>query len=113
MRTKKEKRARRHRRVRAKIKGTADRPRLAVFKSNRHLYVQLIDDDRGATLASASSLGTKSGQKSEHPAFVGKMIAERAKGKKIAKAVFDRGGFLYRGKIKILADSARAGGLNF
>jgi len=107
-----EKRIRRHRKVRAKVSGTSERPRLAVFKSNRYLYAQLIDDTKGVTLASATSSGIKN-KKNEHAAVVGKMIAEKAHEKKIRAVVFDRGGFLYRGKIKLLAESARAAGLTF
>ncbi len=110
--SKTEQRISRHKRVRAKVSGTAERPRLAVFKSNKSIYAQLINDEKGVTLVSASSVKA-TGKPSEHPALVGKMIAEKAKEKKISRVVFDRGGFLYRGKIKMLAESARAGGLNF
>ena len=106
------KREARHRRVRAKVTGTAERPRLAVFKSNKAMYAQLINDEKGVTIASASSLAVK-GKRSDQPALVGKLIAEKGKEKKVSKVVFDRGGFLYRGKIKTLAESARSAGLSF
>lgn len=95
---------RRHKRIRAKISGTALRPRLSVFKSNRYVYAQLIDDEKGATLVSASGNdGTK----------VGTDIAKKALAANISKVVFDRGGYLYAGKIKAIADGAREGGLQF
>ena len=113
--TKEEARQRRHRRVRAKVSGTADRPRLAVYRSNAHIYVQLIDDATGRTVAAASSgekqvAGTK---RAEGPAAVGKLIAERAKAAGVETVVFDRGGYLYHGRVKALADAAREGGLTF
>lgn len=95
---------RRHKRIRAKISGTADMPRLSVFKSNRFIYAQLIDDVKGNTLASASSNDAKK---------VGSELAKKALALKIEKVVFDRGGYLYAGKIKAVADSAREGGLKF
>ena len=107
-----EKRIRRHKRIRAKIAGTAERPRLSVFKSNKYLYTEIIDDVAGRTLAAASSL--EFGKKVKNAAQeVGKTIAKRAGEKKIKSVVFDRGGYVYTGKIKTLADSARAGGLVF
>jgi large subunit ribosomal protein L18 len=106
------KRFRRRIRVRAKISGTSERPRLAVFKSNKYLYAQLIDDSKGVTIASATSRGAK-GKDVDQSALIGKLIADKAKEKKISRVVFDRGGFLYRGKIKAIADSARAAGLTF
>jgi len=106
------KRLRRRIRVRAKVVGTSERPRLAVFKSNKYLYAQLIDDSKGATIASATSRGAK-GKNVDQSELIGKLIAEKAKEKKISRVVFDRGGFLYRGKIKAIADSARAAGLTF
>lgn len=112
METKRTKRIRRHARVRAEIKGTAERPRLAVFKSNRYVYAQLIDDTKGATLAAATSQGAK-GTPMEKARGLGKAIAEAAKGKNISKVVFDRGGFSYNGSIKEIADGAREGGLEF
>jgi large subunit ribosomal protein L18 len=110
-------RVRIHNRTRLKIKGTGERPRLAVFRSLKHIYAQVIDDRAGSTLASASS-GEKnssvgSGGNLAGAKQVGKLIAERAKTKGISKVVFDRGGFLYHGRIKALADAAREGGLEF
>jgi large subunit ribosomal protein L18 len=112
-------RARRRVRIRKKVAGTAERPRLAVFRSNRYIYAQLIDDASGRTLASASSLeaGVKKGGGAtcdrEAAGRVGGLLAERAKAQKIARAVFDRGGFRYHGRVAALADAARAGGLDF
>lgn len=107
-----EKRIRRHKRIRAKIAGTAERPRLSVFKSNKYLYAEIIDDVTGRTLAAASSL--EFGKKVKDAALeVGKIIAKRASEKKIKSVVFDRGGYVYTGKVKTLADGARAGGLVF
>ena len=106
------KRVRVHKKVRAKISGTSDIPRLSVFRSNRFIYAQLIDDVSGKTVASASDLGGK-GTKTERAKSAGKKIAEAAKGKKITKVVFDRGGFSYAGRVKALADGAREGGLVF
>jgi len=108
-------RIRRHRRVRGKVAGTAERPRLAVFRSNRGIFAQLIDDDAGRTLASASWLGVKGhkGTKTEQAAEVGKAIAAAAKKAGIERCVFDRGGYLYHGRVKALAESAREGGLQF
>ena len=110
-----QRRKRRHRRVRGKVHGSANRPRLCVFRSSKGIYAQLIDDDAGVTLASASTLnlGGASGTKSERAAEVGKLVAQRAKDAGIASVVFDRGGYLYHGRIKALADAAREGGLNF
>jgi large subunit ribosomal protein L18 len=114
---KKEKRYRRHRRVRAKIYGTASRPRLCVFRSAKHIYCQLIDDEKGKTLASASDLELKRLRKKltkKEKAFeVGKLIAKKAKNLKIEKVVFDRGGYQYHGRVKALAEGAREGGLKF
>jgi len=106
------KRARRHLRIRSKVKGTAERPRLSVFRSNKHLYAQLIDDDKGVTLVSVSA--NKADEKKDGKSSnIGKLVAEKAKVKKISKVVFDRGGFLFKGKIKELAEGARRGGLIF
>ena len=108
-------RQRRHRRVRAKLSGTAARPRLAVYRSNARIYAQLIDDEAGHTLAAASS-GEKQlvkTSRADAPAAVGKLIAERAKAAGIETVVFDRGGYLYHGRVKALADAAREGGLEF
>jgi large subunit ribosomal protein L18 len=108
-------RERRHRRVRGKIRGTADRPRLAVFRSNRGIFAQLVDDDAARTLAAASWLDAKSfkGSKTEQAAEVGKRLAANAKKAGIETVVFDRGGYLYHGRVKALADGAREGGLKF
>jgi large subunit ribosomal protein L18 len=112
--TTREARLRRHRRVRGKINGTAERPRLYVFRSNRGIFAQLIDDDAGKTIASASWLGMKhSGDKTSQAAEVGKAIAAKAKAAGIETAVFDRGGYLYHGRVKALAEGAREGGLSF
>ena len=108
-------RERRHRRVRGKVAGTAERPRLAVFRSNRGIFAQLVDDQAGKTLAGASWVTVKGveGTKSDQARAVGKAIAEAAKGAGIEAVVFDRGGYLYHGRVKALADGAREGGLQF
>jgi len=110
------KRIRRHQRVRAVISGTAQRPRLCVFRSLKNIYAQLIDDSTGVTLAAASSLekdfGANGGNK-ETAAKVGELLAQRAKEKNITEVVFDRGGYLYHGRVKELAEGARKGGLKF
>jgi large subunit ribosomal protein L18 len=107
-------RARRHRRVRVKLAGTAQRPRLSVYRSLHHLYAQLIDDDTGRTLASSSTVQLKASSKDVDAAgAVGRAIAEQAKAAGIGSAVFDRGGFLYHGRVKALADAAREAGLEF
>ncbi|HYE23528.1 MAG TPA: 50S ribosomal protein L18 [Candidatus Paceibacterota bacterium] len=108
----KELRARRHKRVRAKISGTAERPRLAVAKSNRFIWVQLIDDVAGNTIASAHGREF-SGSLGKQAIEVGKAIAERSKKAGVTAAVFDRGGYAYKAQIKALADAAREGGLTF
>ncbi len=111
-----EARLRRHRRVRAKVQGTAERPRLAVFRSNRGIEAQLVDDTTGRTLASASHLALPKsfkGDKTEQAAEVGKRLAANAKAVGIEACVFDRGGYLYHGRVKALADGAREGGLKF
>lgn len=110
---KRQKRVRRHARVRARVIGTAERPRLAIFRSNRFIYAQLINDDNGKTLASCDSRASKAATTRERAAEVGDMIAKKAKEQGIIKAVFDRGGFQYQGSIAALADGARAGGLEF
>lgn len=102
----------RHTRIRKQIIGTADTPRLNVYRSNKNIYAQLIDDVNGVTLASASSMKLN-GNNAEIAATVGKMIAEEAKKAKISKVVFDRGGYLYHGRVKALADAARENGLEF
>lgn len=104
---------RRHNRIRAKITGTAEVPRLAVFRSAKHVNAQLIDDTKGITLVSASDVLITKGTKVEHAQEVGTAIAVAAKAKNITKIVFDRGGFLYAGRVKALADAARQGGLIF
>ena len=111
-----ESRARRHRRVRGKVAGTAVRPRLAVFRSNRGIEAQLVDDEIARTLASASWLGLPKsfkGDKSEQAAEVGKQLAAAAKKAGIEACVFDRAGYLYHGRVKALAEGAREGGLKF
>lgn len=110
---KKEKRVRRHVRIRARVSGTSDVPRLSVFKSNKHISVQLIDDTNAVTLASAHSRDVKGKTMSEKAVLVGEAIAAKAKAKKVSKVVFDRGGFIYTGNVKALADGARKGGLEF
>jgi large subunit ribosomal protein L18 len=113
--TRRQLRERRHRRVRKKVFGTAARPRLSVFRSNRGIFAQLIDDDSGRTLASASWLALKrfKGTKSEQATEVGKLLAKTAKAAGIEEVVFDRSGFLFHGRVKALADGAREGGLKF
>jgi large subunit ribosomal protein L18 len=113
--TVREARRRRHRRVRGKVSGTAERPRLVVTRSNRGIVAQLVDDANGRTVASASWLQVKSfkGNKTAQAAEVGKLLAQKAKDAKIDGAVFDRGGYLYHGRVKALADAAREGGLKF
>lgn len=114
-------RQRRHRRVRAKVSGTSQRPRLNVFRSSVHIYAQVIDDERGHTIAAAGShepdLRARHAEnhmtKTEKAVAVGQLVAERAKAAGITQVVFDRGGFLYHGRIKALADAAREGGLEF
>lgn len=100
--------------VRTKVSGTAERPRLTVFRSNSQIYAQVIDDTKGVTLASASSLGIKDKMtKSEKAAVVGKAVAEAAKKAGICQVVFDRNGYLYHGRVQSLADAAREAGLQF
>lgn len=106
-------RMRRHNRIRAKVSGTAETPRLAVFRSAKHITAQLIDDVAGITLVSSNDVTITKGTKVEAAQAVGKDIATKAKDKKITKVVFDRGGFLYAGRVKALADAAREGGLTF
>jgi len=110
-----EARLRRHRRVRGKVAGTAERPRLVVFWSNRGIFAQLVDDEAGRTLASASWLQQRSleGTKTEQAAAVGKALAAEAKKAGVEACVFDRAGYLYHGRVKALADGAREGGLKF
>lgn len=111
-----EQRLKRHRRVRAKISGTPERPRLNVFRSNKHIYAQLIDDVNGVTLAAASTMDKAfegNGGNKDAARKVGQAIAKLALDKKIEDVVFDRGGYLYHGRVKELADGAREGGLKF
>ena len=110
---KKEKRIRRHKRIRSTIFGTKEKPRLSVSKSNKHISAQLIDDMNSVTLASSHSREVKGKTMMEKSTLVGSSIADKAKAKKISKVVFDRGGFIYTGNIKALADGARKGGLQF
>jgi len=109
-------RKKRHKRVRSKIAGTPERPRLNVFRSEKHIYAQIIDDTKGVTLCSASSLEKgfdSSGSNKEGAKKVGKQVAERAAKKGIEDVVFDRGGYIYHGRVKELAEAAREGGLKF
>ncbi len=104
-----------HTRIREKISGTAERPRLNVYRSLNHIYAQVIDDQKGVTLASASSMALKlkTGGNIAAAKEIGKAVAERAQEKGVKKVVFDRGGYLYHGRIKALADAAREAGLEF
>jgi large subunit ribosomal protein L18 len=113
--TVREARQRRHRRVRGKVRGTAERPRLVVSRSNKGISAQLVDDLEGKTLAAASWLSVKSfeGNKTQQAAEVGKLLAQRAQAAGIEVVVFDRSGYLYHGRVKALADAAREGGLRF
>ena len=109
--TRREARVRRHARVRKKVAGTAERPRLAVFRSNRHIYVQLIDDAAATTLAAASDAEVGGDGKTDSAKAVGKLIADRAKGAGIDRVVFDRGGRRFHGRVAAIAEGAREGGL--
>jgi large subunit ribosomal protein L18 len=106
-----------HTRIRRKVRGSGARPRLAVFRSLNHIYAQVIDDDKGVTLCSASSLekesGARPGGNVEAAKAIGKLIAERAKEKGISAVVFDRGGYIYHGRVRTLAEAAREAGLQF
>ena len=117
IKSKKEKKDRRHRRIRAKAFGTSLKPRFCVFRSNAHTYGQLIDDDKGKTLASVSDIAIKKPGKAAGKVGiareVGKLIAQKAGALKIEKVVFDRGGYKYHGRVKALAEGAREGGLKF
>jgi large subunit ribosomal protein L18 len=110
-------RAKRHRRIRKRVVGTPARPRLSVFRSLQHIYAQIIDDSRGTTLASASSNEAKlrggDGAKTSRAQAVGTLIAQRAREAGVEKVVFDRGGYIYHGRVKALADAAREAGLSF
>jgi len=108
-----EKRYRRHLRVRNKVKGTPERPRLVVFRSLKHIYAQLVDDTTGRTLATVSDLNIEQGKKGERAAEVGKLIAERARTSGVTRVVFDRAGYRYHGRVRAVADAARKGGLEF
>lgn len=118
MKSSSQQRIKRHRRIRKKVTGTADRPRLAVFRSNKHLYAQIIDDVSGRTLASASTVDASLKSDSlansvEAAARVGSLVAQRAAELGLTRVVFDRGGFQFHGKVKALADGAREKGLQF
>ena len=119
VKTKEETRERIHRRIRKRVAGSDERPRLAVFRSQSHIYAQVIDDEAGRTLCAASSLDKelkadgKRGANVAAAQAVGKLVAERAKEKGVTAVVFDRGGFQYHGRVKALADAARAAGLQF
>jgi len=108
-----DRRFKRHLRVRNKVSGTPERPRLVVFRSLKHIYAQLVDDTANHTIATVSDLGIEQGKKGERAAEVGKLIAERAKTVGITRVVFDRAGYRYHGRIKAVADGARKGGLEF
>lgn len=106
-------REKRHKKIRAKISGTKEKPRISFFKSNKRIYVQLIDDENGSTFFGVSSDKAKGKTMTEKAKETGKLVAKKAAEKKIKSAVFDRGGFLYTGKVKAFADGAREGGLKF
>lgn len=106
-------RERRHNRIRAKVKGTPERPRLAVYKSNRYLHAQIIDDEAGKTLVAGSTKEMGKDKKMDAAKKLGAELAKRAKTSGISKVVFDRGGFRYTGRVAMLAEAARAGGLEF
>lgn len=110
-----QRRLRRHRALRKRLSGTAQRPRLNVFRSSAHIYAQVIDDERGHTLLSASSLeaDVQPGKKTDRARAVGRLLGERARAQGITRVVFDRGGYLYHGRVRAVADGARAGGLEF
>jgi large subunit ribosomal protein L18 len=121
-----QKKIRRHKKIRSRIKGSGSCPRLCVFRSDSHIYAQVIDDEKGATLLSVSDKDSevkkklnsskedsKGFTKVDNAKIIGKILAERAKSKKIGRVVFDRGGFVYTGRVKALAEGAREGGLNF
>jgi large subunit ribosomal protein L18 len=112
LKNRKEMRQRRHRRVRRKVSGTAERPRLAICKSSRHVYVQLIDDVQGVTLVSATTAGTQDKQNIEQASELGRRAAEAALSKGIERVVVDRGGFRFHGRVKAIVDAATAAGLN-
>lgn len=111
--SKTQQRNRRHKRIRAKLSGTAEVPRLSVYKSNRFMHVQLIDDEAGKTLAASSSRSVSGKGKLDQAKAAGKEVAKAAKAKKLEKVRFDRGGFIYTGRVKAVAEGAREGGLKF
>jgi large subunit ribosomal protein L18 len=111
--TREERRTRRHLRVRKKVMGTPERPRLVVYRSLKHIYAQLVDDVAQRTLATVSSRAVGEGKKTEKATAVGKALAERAKSTGITRVVFDRAGYKYHGRVKAVADGAREGGLDF
>lgn len=113
MNKKTEKRIRLKKKIRAKVNGTSECPRLSVFRSNQYIYAQLIDDSKAVTLVSSSDMEAKKGTKTERAVAVGTEVAKLAQAKGITKVVFDRNGFKYTGRVKALADGARAGGLIF
>ena len=113
MQTKQDKRIRLKKKIRSRVRGTSVRPRLSVFRSNKFIYAQVIDDNSGKTLVQASDVKATKGTKIERAKQVGKMVAEAAIGAKIDKVIFDRNGFKYTGRIKLVADEARANGLKF
>ena len=113
MQVKKIKRLKSHRKIRMRMMGNSKRPRLCVFKSGKHMYAQLIDDEKAKVLAAVSDLKIKKGKKQEKALEIGKLIAKEALAKKIESVVFDRGGFIFHGRIKAVADGAREGGLKF
>ncbi|MDQ3952884.1 MAG: 50S ribosomal protein L18 [Actinomycetota bacterium] len=113
MKTKRTPLEKRHRRVRKKVIGSSERPRLAVYRSNRHIYAQVIDDVAGRTLAASSSLVTNGDDPKTTAKAVGAQVAEKAKAAGVTRVTFDRGGFRYHGRVQALADGAREGGLEF
>ena len=113
MQNKQDKRIRLKKKIRAKISGTSERPRLSIFRSNKFIYAQVIDDKAKKTLAQASDIKLKTGSKTDRAREVGKMIAEICKNAKVTEVVFDRNGFKYTGRVKLIADTARGGGLKF
>lgn len=112
-RTRAEQRARRHLRVRKRVNGTAERPRLVVYRSLKHIYAQLVDDETGRTLTTVSDQAIDEGKKAEKSAEVGRRVAAKAKEAGITRVVFDRAGYKYHGRVKAVADGAREGGLEF
>lgn len=110
---KQKKRKRRKKRIRTRTKGVVSCPRLCLFRSNKHIYGQLIDDEKGKTILSVSDAKAKKGKKTEIAKQMGKLLAEKASSKKISKVVFDRGGYQYHGRVKAFAEGAREGGLKF